>query len=218
MSTGDRLLLFVKRPRPGEVKTRLAADLGPEAAADAYRRLTAAVLRALPREIPLRICFAPDEAQAEVETWLSPSLAQPATYHPQGGGDLGVRLAGAFAAAFEAGAERVVVLGSDCIDLTADLLRGAFAALQEVDAVLGPSPDGGYYLLGLRRPSPRVFAGIAWSTERVAAQTLERLAELGWSHRLLPARTDVDTLAEWREVEPRLSEVSPGPCSHPAAN
>lgn len=205
MSAGDCLLLFAKLPRPGSVKTRLGAELGMEAAADAYRRLTEGVLRSLPPALPLRVCFAPDEAGAEMEAWLRPRLlAAGATFHPQGDGDLGARMARAFAEAFAAGAVRVLIIGTDCIDLTPALLAEALAALETVEVVLGPSLDGGYYLLGLRADEPRIFESIAWSTERVLEQTLQRAAELGWSHRLLPALTDVDTVAEWRAVEGRV--------------
>lgn len=204
MSAGDRLLLFAKLPRPGTVKTRLGAELGMAAAADAYRRLTACVLRALPPELAVRVCYAPDGAGAEMEAWLSPLLSGHATFHPQGDGDLGRRMARAFAEAFATGAARVVIIGSDCIDLTPELFAEAYAALAEVDAVLGPSTDGGYYLLGLRKNEPGVFEDITWSTEQVLTQTLLRVDALGWTHRLLPALTDVDTLAEWRAVEGRV--------------
>lgn len=204
MSEGQRLLLFVKSPQAGQVKTRLGASIGLAEAADAYRRLTHAVLRSLPPEVPLRVCFAPDEAGPAIEAWLRPALLSPASFHPQGGGDLGERLARAFTAARAAGAERIVVIGSDCIDLSPALLREAFDRLATADAVLGPSTDGGYYLLGLRQNAPSLFRGIAWSTEQVLAQTLAGLDELGWSHSLLPTLTDVDTLAEWQAVAHRV--------------
>jgi len=204
MSEGDRLLLFVKSPQAGQVKTRLGASIGFAEAADAYRRLTHSVLRSLPPEVSLRVCFAPDDAGPAVEAWLRPALSSPATFHPQGEGDLGERLARAFAEARAAGAERIIVIGSDCIDLSPALLRDAFARLATDDAVLGPSTDGGYYLLGLRQDAPSLFRGIAWSTEQVLAQTLAALGELGWSHSLLPPLTDVDTLAEWQAVADRV--------------
>ncbi len=196
------ILLFVKNPVAGQVKTRLGSEIGMEEAAVAYRRLTEQVLRQLPRDVPLRVCFAPAEAEATVRAWL----ARPdATFQPQVGVDLGARLAHAFQTAFTAGCTRAAVIGSDCIDLSPGLFAEAFTALDSHDAVLGPSLDGGYYLLALRRPDPQVFAGIDWSTERVCAQTQARLHELGWSCHLLPSKTDVDTLAEWREAVAKLA-------------
>lgn len=198
------ILLFVKQPVPGTVKTRLGAELGMEAAATAYRRLTECVVGGLPEGVALRVCHAPDGAGPAIAAWLGPQVAAETAYFPQGGGGLGDRMTRAFAEAFAAGFERVVIIGSDCIDLTPALFGQAFQALAEVDLVIGPSTDGGYYLLGLRAPEPRIFSGVAWSTEQVLPQTLERADALGWSHRLLPALTDVDTLAEWREVAGRL--------------
>lgn len=204
MSRSACILLFAKQPVAGQVKTRLGADLGMAEAAEAYRRLTEAVVRALPPSLPLRVCFTPDEARNSMEAWLRPLVTSALTFHPQRSGDLGSRLQHAFAEAFSAGYQRALVIGSDCLGLDAHLFARAFAALETHDAVLGPSTDGGYYLLGLRRPEARLFAGVDWSTERVLAQTRERFARLGWTHFLLPPMTDVDTLADWRAVEDRV--------------
>jgi hypothetical protein len=134
-----------------------------------------------------------------VRAWLGPGAA----YLPQAEGDLGERMRGAFDAAFAAGFRRVVIIGSDLPDLSAELLGRAFALLDGHQAVLGPARDGGYYLLGLRRPTLEVFRGIAWSTGEVLAATVARLWEMGIEPALLETLSDLDEAADlppgWRE-------------------
>ena len=189
------LLVFVRAPRAGAVKTRLAAALGDAAALRIYRRLAEHTLtqaRALADEAAVRVLFTPADAGPETRAWLGDGVE----YRPQGDGDLGARLEHAFAAAFAEGWPRVAVIGSDLPALSAGLLRRALAALRAHDAVLGPARDGGYYLLGLRRPAPHAFHGIAWSTERVLAQTLARLRSAGIEPFLLEMLADVDEAAD----------------------
>ena len=189
-----RLVVFLKAPRPGLVKTRLAQTIGAEAASAAYRRLVERVLGQLSSLPSVELRFAPDEARSEILPWLQPG------WHaaPQGRGDLGERLSRAFAEAFAAGAARVVVIGSDCPEVTAADVQAAWAALAQHDLVLGPAMDGGYWLMGLRAPEPRLFAGLQWSTSRVRQETLERAEAAGLSHVLLRPLHDVDTEADWR--------------------
>jgi hypothetical protein len=182
-------LVFVRAPEPGRVKTRLAATLGAEGALRVYRRLaeqTVREARALGGE--LRIHFTPADREAQVRAWLG----EGALYLPQADGDLGARMEAAFAAAFDAGARRVVIIGSDLPDLSAALLRRAFDALDEHPAVLGPAHDGGYYLLGLGAPLPAVFRDMPWSTDAVLPLTLARLRAAGIEPALLPPLRDVD--------------------------
>lgn len=200
-STSAAILLFVRAPEAGRVKTRLAAEIGAEAALRVYRRLAehaAAEARALAPGVALRIHVTPADAIGAVRGWLGGG----AVYLPQSGDDLGARMRSAFEAAFAAGHERVVIIGSDLPDLSADALRRAFAALGSHRAVLGPARDGGYWLLGLREMVPGVFDGVAWSTDRVLAETLERLRAAGCEPALLEERGDVDRTADlpagWR--------------------
>ncbi len=205
------ILLMVKNPEPGSVKTRLGAEIGMIAAADAYRALTEAVVARLPTDVSLRICFAPDDSVAAIRRWLEPRATRDATFHPQGTGSLGERMNRAFDTAFAAGDERVAVIGSDCIDITPADFAEAFDALEQHPAALGPSTDGGYYLLALRAPAPHLFAGVEWSTERVLGQTIERIRELGWTHHTLSAKTDVDTRSEWEIAREALAVAADGP-------
>jgi hypothetical protein len=187
------LLLFAKAPRPGRVKTRLIPRLGPEGAARTYRRLAARAAgeaRAVARPGLVRIAaIDPPEALGDAHGWLGDGFA----FEAQDPGDLGDRLASAFAAAFAAGARRVVVIGTDCPDLTAGGIDRAFRLLDDSEAVLGPAEDGGYYLLGLARPLSEAFAGVPWSTERTAAVTAERIRAAGARISCLPVLRDVDT-------------------------
>jgi rSAM/selenodomain-associated transferase 1 len=189
----ERLMVFVKAPRPGEVKTRVAQTTGAERACDVYRQLVATLLKSLSplREVELR--FAPDDAAAEIEPWLRPGWVAV----PQGDGDLGARLERAFADAFAAGAERVVIVGSDCPDVKTSDVRTAWRELQTHDVAVGPAMDGGYWLIGLRAPQPELFRGIPWSSELVLGRTLERARALGLKIQLLRILSDIDTEADW---------------------
>lgn len=192
--SGERLILFLKAPRPGFVKTRLASALGPEAACAAHRRLLEELLPRLANLPEVELRFAPDDARPEIAPWLRPGW----TAVPQGSGDLGARLTRATREAFAAGAARVVVIGSDCPRVTADDIQSAWAALGEHDVVLGPAKDGGYWLVALRRPEPRLFEDITWSTGAVLAQTQTQARAAGLSVKLLRELSDVDTPEDWQ--------------------
>jgi uncharacterized protein len=191
--TGDAVVLvFVRAPERGRVKTRLAADIGDGAALAVYERLgrhTVDVARALGSAVRVRICHTPDGAGDAVAEWLGDGVE----YRGQGEGGLGARMDRAFADAFAGGADRVLIVGSDLPDLTPALLRDAIARLDAHPAVLGPARDGGYYLLGLRQPTPDLFRDVPWSTAQVLSVTLERFAAAGIEPAMLPKLVDVDT-------------------------
>lgn len=191
------VLVFVRAPVAGRVKTRLAAAIGAEAALGVYRRLAEhAVAQALSlAETSVRVHFTPADAGDAVRGWLG---AGPA-YLPQSEGDLGERMRAAFEAAFAAGFGRVVIIGSDLPDLSAGLLRRAVGMLGGNDVVLGPARDGGYYLLGMRRMIGSVFAGIAWSTDEVLARTVEKLRAEGIEPAMLEMLADVDEAGDLPE-------------------
>lgn len=192
----DAVLIFVRAPEAGRVKTRLAAEIGPEAALRVYRRLAehaVAEARALGPGVSVRVHFTPAEAGGAVRSWLG----EGPIYLPQAeAADLGERMRVAFAEAFAAGFRRVVIIGSDLPELSAGLLRRAFARLETHAAVLGPARDGGYWLLGLREMIGAVFVDVPWSTDRVLARTLEILREAGSEPALLETLGDVDEAAD----------------------
>ena len=203
----DELIVFVKRPRPGDVKTRLAREIGAGDAAVLYRLMAEHVLRETApagRGYARVVLYAPADAGGDIAGWLpGEELA------PQAAGDLGRRMAGAFATAFAQGALRAVLIGTDAPGLRRELVERAFADLGDHDLVLGPACDGGYYLIGLQAPRPELFEGIEWSTPTVCAATLARAHALGIRHRQLPELRDVDTLAdvrhEWKRLVPLLA-------------
>lgn len=199
----DRLIVFVKAPRVGFVKTRIAEALGAEAAAAVYRTLVERVLANLAGLSEVELRFAPDDARLEIEPWLRRGWRA----WPQGEGNLGARLQRAFAEAFVAGARRVVV-GSDCPDVCAEDIREAWQALATADVVLGPANDGGYWLIGLAQPQPRLFADMPWSTAGVFRQTLERARALGLRVAQLRQLADVDTAADWQAFQAGLGRAA----------
>lgn len=188
--------IFLKAPRPGRVKTRIAHSLGPDTACAIYRELVGQVLHNL-RELPdVELRFTPEDPQAtaEIHPWLRPGW----TALGQGTGDLGQRMAHVIRHGLERHYPAVIVIGSDCPEVQAKDIQCAGEALSSgADVVLGPAEDGGYWLIAAKADHPSLFDGIDWSTERVLQQTLDaaELAKLT-VHRL---RTlgDIDTAQDW---------------------
>ena len=190
-----RLIIFVKAPRPGKVKTRLAAGLGEAAACAAYCRMVAVLRERLASLTAVSLCFSPADAAEEVRPWLHPGWE----LVPQSAGDLGERLHQAFAGALGRGDQRVVVIGSDSPTITQSDIELALEALDSHDLVLGPALDGGYWLIGLRQLQPRLFHNMTWSTPTVLRETLERAGTAGLSVKLLRELDDIDTAADWEQ-------------------
>jgi len=194
VQSGTLLIVFVKAPRVGAVKTRLAQEIGARAACDAYGTLVRVVLRKIDALPNVQLRYSPDDAATGVQHWRKPSW----TIAAQGAGDLGARLTGAFSDAFDSGASRVVIIGSDCPWLSATDIQQAWSDLETHDAVLGPACDGGYWLVGLRELLPELFQGISWSTGNVLEQSIARANARGLRLRLLRELRDVDTLEDWQ--------------------
>lgn len=188
------VVLFLRAPVKGRVKTRLAADVGEERALAVYQELLGIAARAIAGSGARALCFLAGEEEV-------PDIGLPeATWHLQEGGDLGERMHRAFLEAFAAGHDRVVLIGSDLPHMRPALLEQAFGALAEHDAVLGPALDGGYYLLGLKHSSPMLFTHMPWSTDRVMTLTRDRLRAAGHTWKELEVLRDVDDgddLAAW---------------------
>lgn len=196
----DHLIVFARVPQLGRVKTRLAKALGDEAALAAHRAL-------------LWHAVAMAGAVAGATRWLSLAgddmdgeCAELAHRHQmrlmhQSDGDLGRRMAAALRHCLEAGAQRVVLMGCDCPPIDASTLCDALRALMTHDTVWGPTEDGGYALVGLRKPADSLFDAIEWSTPRVMEQTRARLQASALSAFELPLLWDVDELADWHRWE-----------------
>lgn len=199
------LAVFLKEPRPGSVKTRLAEALGPASAAALYRLLAESVLDAtVPQagEYERLVFFDPPGAADALRAWL-PGVR----LVPQTAGDLGARMQDAFARGFRRGATRVALVGTDVPGVTRGTVVSALEALEAADVVLGPAEDGGYYLIALACSRPELFSEIAWSTREVLEATLTRAVEAGLGVHQLPRLRDVDTVEDLRAVWPRLDAV-----------
>lgn len=190
-------------PAPGRCKRRLAQGVGTERAARIQARLTAHTLaeaRSARRQLGLELVLAADGvAGRAARRWAQALGADRGLL--QGPGGLGVRMQRQFLRAAGEGAQRVVLIGSDLPQLESGDLAKAFAALDRHRVVLGPSSDGGYWLIAQRHPDARLMDGIAWGTPRVLEQTLAALARQGLEPALLAMRSDLDwgrDLRPWR--------------------
>lgn len=197
------ILIFLKAPRLGAVKTRLAAEIGDAAALAAYRELVARQCAQFPAHWPVEIHFTPADAEAEMRHWLG--AGERVHYFAQPSGGLGERLAAATAGAFARGAEGVFLIGGDAVDLDEARLHEAAAHLAHHDAVLGPARDGGYVLLGIKRMDTSLFTAVPWSTAAVAETTRARLRALGWTWQELAESEDVDDRASWARWRSHVS-------------
>jgi rSAM/selenodomain-associated transferase 2/rSAM/selenodomain-associated transferase 1 len=201
------MLLFVRYPEEGRVKSRLASSLGDEAAARFYRHCVWNLVgqsRSLGRRAR-RYLFYSEKADLErLWRWLGSGFR----YRPQIGEGLGGRMENAFCTAFAEGAGKAVILASDTPDLTVNIMKEAITALDECDVVIGPCHDGGYYLLGMKELHRSLFNGISWSTDEVLAHTLEAIENHGLSCRLLPILADIDTEEDLRHWQ--MSTVAKG--------
>ncbi|MBW2605548.1 MAG: TIGR04283 family arsenosugar biosynthesis glycosyltransferase [Deltaproteobacteria bacterium] len=207
-SSRHRLIIFGRYPVPGRTKTRLIPALGPAGAADLQRRLTENILEtvrrfARPREIGVEICFE-GGSKKKMRRWLGTG----ASLYRQVPGNLGERMYAAFLDAFQRGADRVVLLGTDIPQLRANHLEQAFDALAENDLVIGPSTDGGYWLIGLNRPVD-LFEGIKWSTDAVFGQTLYLAKGQGLRVKTHSPLKDIDTAEDLKQVLPGWAAKGP---------
>ena len=182
--------VFAKEPVPGRVKTRLARTIGGREACSVYARLLDVTLGAVASVDAARYLFLPPGE--------SYKLPEGFDLERQDGGDLGERMGRAFDVLFRRGYDRVVLIGSDCPYLDATRLEEAFERLKAHPCVLGPSPDGGFYLVGQCSPGVDLFHGIPWSTTGVWSATMKRLSRLGTSAAVLEAAEDVDDYESYR--------------------
>ena len=188
----------------GTVKTRIASSLGPERAREIYCEIAESVFRQARRVPTVTLRFSPDDAHAEIRSWCdSPSWF----FIGQGDGDMGARLVGAFDDMFRLGAERVVLVGTDSPEITTRDFSDAFAALHHADLVLGPAADGGYWLVGLRKPQPALFSGIRWSSSSVLENTLAVARSLSLSVQQLRVLHDIDTAEDWDRYQERKGKA-----------
>lgn len=203
------VLVFLKYPTLGRVKTRLAASLGDEAAVEIYRRLVDRVLQNLslaPLD-EIRVMFDPPSSDDEVKVreWLAPTLATMPSevmvkFVAQVQGDLGERLGAGFSQAFVDGCSQVMAVGSDCVAIDDQVIAGAWRALDRCDAVFGPTEDGGYYLVATNSMRPVLFENIPWSTDDTLARSLQQAEQSGLAVEQLSTLADVDNGDDWQRA------------------
>jgi len=188
----NTLIVFVKYPEPGKVKTRIARELGAETAAVIYSIIAERVIErvSVSDEYGTVIFFDPPEMANEIRQWVGRGDV---TYESQSGDTIGERMSDAFEKVFSTGAEKAVLIGTDVPAITAEMVTEAFRSLEYEDAVIGPAEDGGYYLLGLKKPEPALFDDIEWGSGSVYQKTLGHIEELNLSYKSLDILRDVDT-------------------------
>ncbi len=187
---------MTRYPEPGKCKKRLAKHIGAEDAAEIHRRLA---------ERTIQVCCAfRKESGAELvvlysggsrylmENWLGKNTR----LLRQKGAHLGERMKKAFDWAFGRGAKRAILVGTDCPELSEEVLLEGFSLLSQCDLVLGPARDGGYYLIGLRRPCSALFENISWGSSKVLDETIQKARAVGLSTRFTRALSDLDTVED----------------------
>lgn len=193
----EEIIIFTRYPKPGQTKTRLIPELGAEGAASLQRSMTEKVVRAARNisgdHIPRLAIYFTGGSLQQMENWLGSDLS----YHAQTGKDLGLRMRDAFQDAWERGASRAVLIGSDCPAIDSRLITQALDALHHCSMVLGPSTDGGYYLIGTTcdlEPDTHatLFNDISWGTWEVFRTTMDRAEKAGITVSLLKEQHDID--------------------------
>ena len=193
MHMTNALLIFIRNPELGKVKTRLARTLGDDEALRIYHVLLEKTRLAALDVQASRWLFYSNIVEDQ-DDWPNPDFIK-TTQSP---GDLGERMEAAFKQVFEQGASKALIIGSDCPELNGPVLQQAFDLLDEYDFVIGPVPDGGYYLLGMKQLQSNLFYDIAWSTETVRASTITKIEEARRTYVLLPMLRDIDEASDWQ--------------------
>jgi hypothetical protein len=187
------LIIFVRNPEKGKVKTRLAKTLGEDQALAIYKALLVKTRTVAEGVDALRLLFYSVKVR-EDDGWPGSKFEK----RQQQGNDLGERMAHAFEVALNL-ADAAIIVGSDIAQINTSIIEQAFAKLSSHDYVIGPALDGGYYLLGMKRPSPELFRGMEWSTNQVAKITQERILETGGTLAFAPTLSDIDYAEDWEK-------------------
>ena len=197
MTSKTMLGVFAKFWEAGKVKTRLACDTNNQFAAEIYQAFLLSTLKRVSGLAEAQIlCVTPVERLADFALVTPPNW----TITSQSDGDLGERMNSFFQHAIECQIKKTVLIGTDSPTLPVDMIQKAFEALEDVDCVIGPAIDGGYYLIGCQQQVPPIFTGIHWSSDKVLKQTIEALRGAGYSYELLPPWFDIDTIGDLREL------------------
>ncbi len=194
------VIIFLRVPEKGRVKTRLAGDIGEAEALTLYKDFVGVTLGAVKDSgMDYRICFYPEDKISLLSNWLGKDHL----YMPQTGEDLGQRMENALSTVFDQGAEKAVLVGTDIPDIMAGHFLRAFELLNTRDVVLEPSLDGGYWLIGFRKEGfySDLFHQMSWGRDTVFKETSDKCRSAGLSLGILPALQDIDTLADLLEFQ-----------------
>jgi rSAM/selenodomain-associated transferase 1 len=194
MLSTTALVIFVRNPISGQVKTRLAKDIGDERALEIYLQLLQHTLE-ITRGLSFRKFIYYADEVSDYDLWSVPGY----TKRKQNGNDLGERMLNSFKELFDQGFTRIIIIGSDCLQLKTETLEEAVALLESNAAVIGPASDGGYYLLGLTKFYPALFIDKPWSTDKVFAKTIADFNQQGISYALLEELSDIDDSTDLEE-------------------
>ncbi len=200
----NALIVFLKAPEKGKVKTRLSMDLDEGFVLELYQAFICDLLETLEPVSETFIYVWPPEKKNDLEALIGKDY----DFAPQKGNDLGDKMANALDEVFKKGYERAILIGGDIPEITADIIFQAFNILSACHCVVGPSKDGGYYLIGFQkfRFSTQVFDGIEWSTSKALEQTISTMKNLALSWGTLPALEDIDTLEDLNALAQRVEK------------
>lgn len=213
MKMENAVIVFLKYPEPGKVKTRLAKDIGDEKACAVYKSLAENVIKNIftinPGTYDVHFFFTPADKENEIKNWLKSIIDNERAFHlqysPQKGNTLGERMSNAFQQTLQRkDCKRCIIIGTDCPEIEATMIESVFEMLKEKDIVIGPCKDGGYYLLGMSVFVPDLFVDIDWSTDQVFIQTMEKVQKNNLSCSILETLTDIDTQEDLYRYIPNL--------------
>lgn len=185
------LIIFIRQPIAGQVKTRISKKLGNEKALAVYEKLLGHT-RDITQKLSCKKYLYYSDSIDISDPWNNKVYEK----YKQTSGNLGARMIGAFDNCFGKNHRKVLIIGSDCYDLTSDIITQAFDLLENADVVAGPASDGGYYLLGMKQFHPELFDIENWSTETVLAQTMAHCEKLALEYAYLPVLNDVDEVED----------------------
>ncbi|SFB11915.1 hypothetical protein SAMN04489723_104301 [Algoriphagus aquimarinus] len=193
------ILIFQKNAELGKVKTRLAATIGDQGAFEAYQLLVNYTHKVVSQSPFEKILFYSNHLEEDRAKY-----PENYRFELQSGDGLGDKMGNAFQRLFEDKFDSLIIIGTDCAEISPELIAEAFERLKDSDVVIGPAHDGGYYLLGMRKFIPGLFEGIPWSTDQVATLTMNYLEKHQISFDLLPTLSDVDFEEDWNKFKHKL--------------
>ena len=199
IKTNELVMAFVKNPELGKAKTRLAATVGDEKALEIYIQLlqyTHLIIKDLDCDRAIHYASFIDRD----DFWLNELYQK----YVQVSGELGDKMEAAFSKAFNQGYQKVVIIGSDCPELTTEIIQEALTALDTKDVVFGKAEDGGYYLMGMNKLVPELFHDKQWSTATVLSDSIQNCEDLGLSYQVLKTLSDIDFEADWLRFRDQL--------------